>query len=154
MSPRVTVGAVLGVVLVGAILLWAFFGSAPRTAPPTVTRDPTAVKLSDEDIRRIGQPPLASLRNQARDLRGALRVKHDDIAECAEVVRVQGGQNIDRVELTAQYTERDDGRFTIEVIAPALGEVAFDRCVNAVLEPVVVSDDSVETIELDLSPRD
>ncbi|MEO0600282.1 MAG: hypothetical protein AAF211_02545 [Myxococcota bacterium] len=152
MTTRTTVLAVLGTALVGAIVLWAFFGEEPEQ--PVALESDRTVQLDADDLRRIRRPPLASMRFQAKDIRSALAYKRDEVAECAKLVRVHEGRDIEQVQLSVTYTSREDGRYDVDVLAPELGEVTFDRCLNTVLESMTVADDALGTFELDLLPED
>ena len=151
MSPRLAVFGVLGLALVGSVLIWAFFGAPPEPKTPTATSDQRTVRLSAEDARKIGRAPLAIMRHdkQARDVRVALSRKQRDVDECVELLSMHGdAKDVDEVVLTVSYTAREDGRYDVAVVAQEITDVTFDRCINAVLEGVSVTDDTLGSVEI------
>jgi len=146
------------VVLVPLVIGVAAWGLLGPASPAPETDAPMKMRLSPAQKRvdvaeRLGTRSLDGIeRRRSRTLGRALRAHREDVGQCLGLLRAdEEYAELEQVELTATYTVRDDDGFSVAVIAPEVGNVTFDRCINAVLEPLTIASDEEGTATLDLA---
>lgn len=140
----------LGAVLAGAVVVWMVSAAPPPEEPMAVPEreaeglDRPAARALALDGAAVDQATFGKVSN----LDAALRRQRVAVNECLTLARLHDDLG-DTIDLSATYVPRDDGRFDVRVTATDLGDITFDRCMNAILEPMSLASDAQGTVALD-----
>ncbi|MEN0064532.1 MAG: hypothetical protein AAGA48_20455 [Myxococcota bacterium] len=140
----------IGLGVLGTLGLWVF---SPREMPSNPNLAPVGDDVRRERAQVASKPErvdqMVTRLNRARDLESALSIRSREIEGCFELARLHDGTTFgESIELVASYTPTDEGLWTAQVTAPELSAVTFDRCLNNLIEPILLNEDRPATLVL------